>query len=387
MLSPSKGGAYRPVRTITYALDYKLSELNPIGYHLSNIVYHLATSSLVLVIILSLTGRFRVALLASLIFVAHPVHTESVAYISGRRDLLCALFYLAGFFSFTWYRRKGKSLFLLLSLCSYLLALGSKEMAVTLPAIFLLYDSTARLEGTTSSSPGAFVRATWKACTTYPLFYLSFFSLAVAFTVYKVFFSNPSQQTLYYGDSIASHTLTMVRVVFHYVKLLFFPVRLSADYSYAAFPLSHSPLEGSVLISLAILALIFYGLLKSLARTRWVAFGGLWFFITLLPVCQIFPHHELMAEHHLYLPSFGFSLALAVIIEDAFLSRRTAPLALPALRASLRGTRTGRMSSPCGRRQCEPIQSVRGLSITWGPSTTSGVEMRRAWGWSRKRST
>lgn len=94
-----------------------------------------------------------------------------------------------------------------------------------------------------------------------------------------------------------------------------FPLTLSADYSYNAFPISRSLADAKVISALMILGGAWWGIYRLLARERWAAFGGLWFFVTLLPVSQIIPHHEMMAEHYLYLPSAGLFLTAGLLLE------------------------------------------------------------------------
>ena len=149
--------SYRPMRMVSYALDYTLNEklwhyignysgpekgLNPLGYHISNIALHIVTSFLVFLIVFRLAKNYRAAFFAAAIFALHPVHTDSVTYLSGRRDILCALFYLAGFYCFLRYRQSSKILFFVAAFVFYAFSLGSKEMGVTLPALFFCYDLT-----------------------------------------------------------------------------------------------------------------------------------------------------------------------------------------------------------------------------------------------------
>jgi tetratricopeptide (TPR) repeat protein len=103
---------------------------------------------------------------------------------------------------------------------------------------------------------------------------------------------------------------------------LVYPVTLNADYSYNAFPTSKSIFEPQTLFSVIALIVILYVILRLLKSHKLYAFCGLWFFITLLPVCQIIPHHELLAEHYLYLPAFGFCLLLALLFEKLLSFRK-----------------------------------------------------------------
>jgi predicted membrane-bound mannosyltransferase len=105
------------------------------------------TSLLVFLVVVRLVANGRVAFLATTLFALHPVHTDSVTYLSGRRDILFTLFYLTAFYFFLCYRANRKSKYIILSFLAYLLSLGSKEMGVTLPAIFLCYDLVENYSG------------------------------------------------------------------------------------------------------------------------------------------------------------------------------------------------------------------------------------------------
>ena len=100
--------SYRPIRYLSYAVDYQFTGQNPAGYHISNILYHAIASLLVFLVLKRLTGHFGASLGAALIFVVHPVHTESVAYITGRKDVLCTIFFLLAFLAFLKHRRQPK---------------------------------------------------------------------------------------------------------------------------------------------------------------------------------------------------------------------------------------------------------------------------------------
>ena len=240
-----------------------------------------------------------------------------------------------GFYFFLTYRKTGRLLLVPLSMAAYLLSLGSKEMGVTLPVIFFIYDMVHNLpqEGKESwmypLKEG--LRTLKRVVRQYKYFYTFFLAGALTFTYYKVFISSPSHQEGYYGDSMWVTFLTVARIIVHYMKLLIFPVKLLADYSYDAFPLASSLFDRPVLVSLVLLAVILFVLMKLLTRNRWLAFGGIWFFITLSPVCHIIPHHELLAEHYLYLPSYGFCLIAALIFTPLLENKRYGFLILPSL--------------------------------------------------------
>ena len=333
---------HRPVRGISYTVDYTLNKklwhhlysyegldkgLNPVGYHIANCAYHLVTSLLVFLLVFQLASSYRMAFLAASLFALHPVHTDSVTYLSGRRDILVALFYLAGFYFFLRYRHTRKITYILVAFLSYLLSLGSKEMGVTLPALFLCYDLVTHLpEKIRSIHSSGYWKELFRTCKKVLVqsnyFYSFMFSGALLFTYYKVFIKSPSQRTSYYGDSILTTFLTVGKILLYYLKLLVYPVNLNADYSYDAFPLSSSFLEPATLGSFIVVGILGYGILRMMVTHKMAAFGLIWFFVTLLPVCHIFPHHELLAEHYLYLPSFGFCLVVASVLNHFLEERR-----------------------------------------------------------------
>ena len=329
--------SYRPVRMASYVLDYFSNKylwshceslagryegydggLNPFGYHISNLVYHLITVVLVFLVVNALTSNLLVAFIAALLFSIHPVHTESVAYISGRRDILSTSFYLLGFYSFIRYRASSQWKYSALFLLCYVLALGSKEMAVTLPLLCFCYEVVGCVQTDSTKGPFSSFKKIFSSIKgivmKYRYFYLMLLIVAAYFTYYKVWVRSPSQRHSFYGESIYVHFLTVAKIMIHYLKLMFYPINLTADYSYNSFPLARSLFEPSTFTALLIVVFLLYGLWRLLNTSPLLSFGVLWWFLTLLPVCQIFPHHELLAEHYLYLPSVGFFLCGALII-------------------------------------------------------------------------
>ncbi len=327
-------GSYRPVRMVSYAIDYSLNEkvwaklwgegrkepgLTPAGYHIGNWVYHLVNVLLVFLVAGRLAGSRRVGLVAAGLFALHPVHTDSVTYLSGRRDILFALFYLLGFYYFLRYRETGKGRWLWGTCAAYGLSLGSKEMGVTLPLLCLSYDAVKGCRWETAEGFTGYVtglmRAVKEAVARSWLFYGVGFVGACSYGYYKIVVKSPSFQEGYYGGSALTTFLTMGKIVVYYLRLLVYPIRLNADYSYDAFPLSSSLFDPATFLSFAALGVIGYAAVRLMARHAVAGFGVIWFFVTLLPVCHIIPHHELLAEHYLYVPSVGILLVAGMALE------------------------------------------------------------------------
>lgn len=317
---------YRPLRTASYAIDYALFGLNPAGFRTSNILYHFLNGALLFAIFRALLRQSRPALLAAVLFIVHPVQTESVAYISGRRDVLFTLFYLTGIYGFIRYRETGRVRHLCLAGASYLLGLLTKEMAITLPLLWLCYDFIRSLPltgaGSRSSTWDALKEGTRTVFQRNKWLYLQIGIAFVLLVYYHVHLFRVSLKQEMWGGGVWPTLLTSATIFAHYLKLMVFPMNLSADYSFNAFPISYSIAEARVIVACLILGVAWWGIYRLLAFDRWAAFGGLWFFLTLLPVSQLIPHHEIVAEHYLYLPSAGFLLAAALLAER--LLRRSA---------------------------------------------------------------
>ena len=132
---------YQPVTMISYALDYKMGELNALTYHRTNFIFHLLNVLLVFYVIFLLTKQSAIAAISALFFGIHPLHVESVAWISERKDLLYSFFYLGSLITYILYRKRNNSYkFYVLSILFFLLSLFSKSAAVTLPLILVLTD-------------------------------------------------------------------------------------------------------------------------------------------------------------------------------------------------------------------------------------------------------
>jgi len=365
--------SYRPVRTASYAFDYALSGLEPWGYHLTNIVYHALTAVFVYLTARSLFDRVRPALLTALLFAIHPIQTDAVTYMSGRRDVLSGLFVLAGFYLFVRYRTTGRIGYLAAVLPVYVLGFFSKESGIILPALCVAYDvfrhltreehpmRLRRAHAHESPDPApppqpsplggggdgwggllkqwtgqklapfsnvwiAIRGAVWEA----RWLYLPMAAIGGGLAAYVLLLVRGTWQQDYHGGSLWFTLLTMARVFSYYLKLLIFPVNLNADYSYNAFPVTTSWTDPSAWLAMALLVGLWYAILVC-ARFRPVAaFGGAWFFLTLLPVSQIIPHHEMMAEHYLYVPSVGFAMAAVGLFDPLLDDPRRAKVLYPA---------------------------------------------------------
>lgn len=326
--------SYRPIRTVSYAIDYALWGLNPTGFRVTNIIVHAVNVLLALWIARRLTGGARIAALAAAVFFAiHPVQTESVAYIAGRRDVLFAFFFLAGFLAWVRFResptRAIATRWLVATGVCFALSLMSKEMAASFPLVCVLWDLARATEPDTDGTrpaPGAALARMFREGAA--LYIVGFVALA-GFAYYTVFVRSATTRlgddgVTFWGGSFLTNLLTVPLTYAHYAKLTVWPMHLAAQY-YGAFEPASGFSDGRVVP--AIVFLFGLGLLGLwlLVRTshRVAGFGVLWFLVTLLPASQILPHHEIVADHYLYLPLVGAGLVLADVVHS--IGRRKLP--------------------------------------------------------------
>jgi len=362
---------YRPIVSLSYFLEYALWQLNPWGYHLTNIIIHTLNVYLVYCMAYRLFYNRQSAFISSILFSIHPIFSEAVNAVSYREDLLSATFLLTAFILFLKSNRSiGKRDFIIsyaFSLCAYLFALLSKEMAITLPCLILAYDFVfqkgislnirntierhyhnqkpslfppcARDRGSVIGYPSLippFARGDTGGCkkpfqekkflqdtTIMRLItrYAGYLVVSVFYLFLRFYlFHNPGESAEYPGNSIFANGIMMTKTLGYYFKLLFIPIPLNADY---VVPLTYSPADAAFIASLTLLIIVVVLTIKLCRLSTVWAFSILWFFITLLPVLNIIPIINIMAERYLYIPGIGFTMLLgSIFTQKTFANKR-----------------------------------------------------------------
>ena len=137
----SYNGMYQPAVMITFAINYAIQKLQPEVYHITNLLFHLLNILLLFIFIKMLFRNTILAAVTALIFAIHPMHVESVSWITERKDVLYAFFYLSSLILYLKYIQSDyQKRFLLLAFLFYLFSLFSKTNAVTLPLIMIAID-------------------------------------------------------------------------------------------------------------------------------------------------------------------------------------------------------------------------------------------------------
>ncbi len=299
---------YRPVRTLTYALNYLIGGANPFGYHLLNVVLHAVNAVLVYFLFLTWSRMTPIAFVGALIFALHPVQTAAVAYVSGRKDVLATLFVLAACHCYTSFRLKGGKLRLVLAFLLFAVGVLAKEVAAVFPVLVLLMDvvllRSANEEGNADRS---LFRRIGVVLRRRPIAYAAAGAFFLGAAYYAVFLIKASRMIGFWGGSPAIHYGTSFKLFAHYLKLTLVPRPLIADYRGQVFNLSSGFLDPATLVSVAALIGFIILAVKLERRHPHSAFGLFWFLAALLPVLQFIPFHELAADHFLYLPLVGMA--------------------------------------------------------------------------------
>lgn len=293
----AKPNYYRPVEIISFMIDYKLWKLNPFGYHLSNLLIHFLNSTLAYVIIFLLFGNALIAIISSLLFCLHPINIAAVVFITGRSDLLAALFILSAFLcTILLLKRHRKWRFFLIpiALCA-LLAMLSRENAVFIPpGIFLV---SLFIKGDVKRKIVCFVSAALML------------SLALYFRI--EFLHIPLARHDFMPMPLFLKGINFLYIIISFVYLLIMPVNLYLMHISA--PIVNLLDMRAWIIPVVIFAIPVFCFIKR--RNKILIFGILWFLIfssQIFFLMAAFSDKKIsMYEHWVYLASLGIYVIAA----------------------------------------------------------------------------
>jgi tetratricopeptide (TPR) repeat protein len=311
------GNAYQPIRMISYAVDYHFWELNPLGYHITNIIFYILTCIMVYFAVLHLSihlrekayseSHRRVALFGSLLFAAHPVHVEAVTWMVGRKEVLQGFFFFLAFYSYLKGRGEEgakKIIYLSIVLVSLLLAVLSKPSAVVFPAVIILYEITLAEEKSLN-----FIKKHWVFLSAALLV-----SGIFTFIMMKVMFEAGGIKH-YRGSDISSNILLCLYVFLQNIKLLIFTINYSAGYSFVV----SMPVFSMKNIILILMTVSLFALsVVSLRKTKVIFFSLFFFLITFLPYLNIIPISTLKADRYVFIASFSFVFLLGIVFDRLY---------------------------------------------------------------------
>lgn len=292
-------GNYHPLTLISLAVDYQFSGTDPFLYHFTNLVFHLLNTGLVFGFLYLLTGRLFVAIIAALLFGIHPMHVESVAWISERKDVLYTCFFLGGLIFYLFYLKRESKKYMWLGLCllSFVLSLLSKGMAVTFPLILLLIDYY--------ENRSDYLRLVLEKA---PFFVLSLgfgILVLIAQRAGKAFI-NVQDLALLDSLVISGYGLSL------YLLKALIPFQLSAFHPYPIEP--DATLPWYVYLSAVCAAMIWVVSWRKILRNRSIGFGVGFFILSLLPVLQVLPvGNTVISERYTYIAYIGLFVIAGLI--------------------------------------------------------------------------
>lgn len=295
-------GHYQPLSVLSYIFDHAIWGNNATGYHLTNILLHLINIILVFLLTRKLSQNNNVGFISALLFSIHPMHVESVAWISERKDVLYAVFYLAACLSYLKHleRNKDKKAFPFVSLILFVLSLMSKSMAMTLPIMLLLFDYFK------------FGRITKKDF----LIKLPFFALSVLFGIIAI---NTQQSAGFITDIEQEYNLIDRLFLLSY-SVVFYLFRFFVPYK-SGFYYQYPDKESGILppefyVTGIILIIITIGIFFLRSQKKKLIFGLLFFIISISVVLRIIPLEGFLWEHNVYVGYVGLYLAISWIVVD-----------------------------------------------------------------------
>lgn len=283
---------YAPLQMLSYMLDCSLWGLSPGGFALTNFIFHALNGLLLYRMLYSLHGERLLALVAAAFFLVHPLQVESVAWISCRKNVLSLFFFLLSWEGYRRYRLalagQGRTAYWG-SVAAFLLSLMAKSTTLVLPVILMLYDYCFTEAG----------QRLWLKDK------LPYIVAALVFALISMHFQHTDFQggirVPWHGGSPLATFFTMMPVFCLYLWRLVWPAGLNAIYDVPV----HISLDGAVLVSGLVLAMVAWGGFRLFRLDRRLGFWFLFFWTGLLPFAQIVPIQWLITDRYINVSIIG----------------------------------------------------------------------------------
>ncbi len=311
-------GLWLPVTWLSFILDYELYGLNAGGYHLTNLLLHLANTLLLFLVLKRMTGAlYRSAFVAAL-FALHPLHVESVAWVTERKDVLSTLFWMLTLWAYGRYVDRPSLHRYLLALLAFSLGLMAKPMLVSLPFVLLLLDYWPfdRLQYGQVYSSDVQARESIDFHGKRLLYHrlllekVPFFIFSAACSV-VTFFAQKSANAVVSLDGMSVST-RFANALVSYVKYMgkmVWPRNLAVLYPHPGDSLPLWQILGAGLLLTAISVLVLWAARR---HHRYLAVGWLWYLGTLVPVIGLVQVGlQAMADRFTYVPLIGLFIVIA----------------------------------------------------------------------------
>jgi protein O-mannosyl-transferase len=327
-LTSSHAANWHPLTWVSHLVDVSLFGMDPRGHHAVNLLLHCANVALLFLLLERMTGDAGRSALAAALFALHPLRVESVAWVSERKDVLSAFFWIATTLAWVgWTRRRTAARYALVLLL-FALGLASKQMLVTLPFTLLLLDAwpLRRIDAVRPTVRDLVPLVVEKL----PLLALSATASVVTFLVQSGRGATRPMDRYPFPERLENAAAS----VWVYLADNVWPASLSVFYPHPEGPVSLPRLAGLLASLAAVTALAWV----ARRRAPWVTVGWLWFLGTLVPVLGLIQvGNQARADRYTYVPSIGLALIVAWSIPrlQAAWARRTVWAVAAALVALL----------------------------------------------------
>jgi Flp pilus assembly protein TadD len=291
---------YTPLVTASYAVDFKLYDMNAGGFHATSLLIHAVNVCLVYILTFCLFKRPFVAGVTALCFSIHPLNVEAVVWISSRKDLLFSMFYLLGLVAYLKYQDHRRKRILVLVFFLFILSVLSKPIAFTFPFVLVCMDYLKNKKITRNE---IFEKI--------PFVFVSIMIAMLGIYLvrqYEVFATAPSGYNFFDKVCLAGYSLTF------YLYNAIIPADIS---NYHAYPFKDGNwLEAKYMLSPIIVLLLLFVIYKSLKKNITVIAGLVFFLIVIGPTLRLVPTgYPVAADRYFYLASMGLFWTLCLIFE------------------------------------------------------------------------
>ncbi|MHC4737684.1 MAG: tetratricopeptide repeat protein, partial [Planctomycetota bacterium] len=313
-----------PLTWLSHMLDCELFGLNPGWHHLTNLFLHIANTLLLFIVLKRMTGALWQSAFVAAAFALHPMHVESVAWISERKDVLSMLFWILTIAAYLRYVRQPGITWYLLTMLAFAMGLMSKPTVVTLPFVLLLMDywplgrftngqNLKYAEQPSRKISGPLLQ--WPVLYRLVLEKIPFFALSLISSIVTFFVQRTAMMVAEFGDlpvmsRIANTFLSYIK----YIEKIIWPTRLAVFYPHSALGrISVWPVALAVLILLIISVCVL-----RLARShKYLPVGWLWYLGTLVPMIGLVQvGGQAIADRYTYIPATGLFIIVAWGLPD-----------------------------------------------------------------------
>lgn len=312
-LTTGEAGNWHPLTWISHMADVQMFGLHAGLHHVTSLILHIVNSLLVFGVLWRMTGAMGRSAFVGALFAIHPVHVESVAWISERKDVLSTFFGLLALWAYADYARDGKAIRYALVFICLALGLMAKAMLVTLPCVLLLLDYW----------PLRRPLGRRLLLEKLPLFALVAASSVATFLAQRQSGAVSALAALPLASRVANAAVAYIR----YIEKMVWPTELTVLYPYSRDLGSRAGIAVVLLIAITVAAV-------AMRRHRYVLVGWLWYLGMLVPVIGLVQVGiQSMADRYTYLPFVGLFIIIAWGIPDLFRALPNRRVAIPAAAA------------------------------------------------------